>query len=249
MDEESPAAPYDGRRAAVVAVACVAVMVTLLVTWAASIGPGTVVDGEGFGASGRRRPTPTSPSPTATGSPTEGATGPRETCRWSCRCLPSRWWCWARWRSLRWPGWRSGSVWRLRPKRRVRREDVDFEVLAGADPADAVSAAMSDDAEHQMELLREGTPRNGIVACWARFEEQAARAGVRPETWETSSEFALRILDMVRADTSAVSALAELFREARFSEHEVTEAERSAAIDRLAQIHASLGRHRVEVES
>ncbi len=69
------------------------------------------------------------------------------------------------------------------------------------------------------------------------------------EPWETSSEFALRILDMVRADTSAVSALAELFREARFSEHEVTEADRSAAIDRLAQIHASLGRHRVEVES
>jgi hypothetical protein len=46
----------------------------------------------------------------------------------------------------------------------------------------------------------------------------------------------------VQADTSAVSALAELFREARFSEHELTEEQRGRAVDLLGRIHASLGR-------
>jgi ABC-type transporter Mla MlaB component len=249
VDEESPATPYDGRRAAAVAVACVAVIVTLLVTWAASIGPGTVVDGEGFGAIGTATPTPTSPSPTETGSPTQGGEQDRGDPPFVLQVLAVAMVVLGALALAALAGLALWQVWRLRPKLRVRREDLEFEVLPGAEPADAVSSAMSDDAVHQMELLREGTPRNGIVACWARFEEQAARAGVRPEAWETSSEFALRILDLVRADTSAVAALAELFREARFSEHEVTEVERSAAIERLAQIHASLGRHRVEVDS
>ncbi len=249
MEAEDPAATYGGRRAAVVAVACVTVFVTLLVTWAASIGPGTVVDGEGFGALGTATPTPTTQTPTETGSPTEGVPPERGDPPLVLQVLAVAMVALGALALAALMGLALWQIWRLRPKRRERRENVEFEVLPGSESADAVSAAMSDDAAHQLELLREGTPRNGIVACWARFEEQAARAGVRPQPWETSSEFALRILDLVRADTSAVAALAELFREARFSEHEVTEAERSAAIERLAQIHASLGRHRVEVES
>ena len=248
MDEESPAAPYDGRRAAVV-VACVAVMVTLLVTWAASIGPGTVVDGEGFGAVGTATPTPTSPSPTETGSPTEGGEQDRGDAPLVLQILALA--------MVVLGALALAALWGSRPGScgGCARSDAYVGRRGLRGPAGRrarrcrLPAAMSDDAGHQMELLRQGSPRNGVVACWARFEEQAARAGVRPETWETSSEFALRILDMVQADTAAVSALAELFREARFSEHEVTEADRSAAIDRLAQIHASLGRHRVEVES
>jgi hypothetical protein len=58
--------------------------------------------------------------------------------------------------------------------------------------------------------------------------------------WETSSEFTLRLLDLVAAEDRAVSRLAGLYREARFSEHPMTEAHRAAALEALAVIHAGL---------
>jgi hypothetical protein len=45
----------------------------------------------------------------------------------------------------------------------------------------------------------------------------------------------------VSADPSAVSRLAALYREARFSEHEITEDNRQAAVEALRDIHASIG--------
>jgi hypothetical protein len=123
--------------------------------------------------------------------------------------------------------------------RRRRRRRVDFEVL----PATPEQAAeeMVRDAGEQLALLLEGSPRNSIVACWHRFEIQAERAGIGREQWETSAEFTLRVLDLVSADERAVAELAILYREARFSDHEVDESARSAALDALERIHRSLG--------
>ena len=92
----------------------------------------------------------------------------------------------------------------------------------------------------QRELLTSGSPRNAIVACWHRFEEQASLVGVRRRQWETSSEFTLRVLDRVSADTSAVTTLAELYRDARHSRHEITEANRDAALEAFDIIVRSL---------
>jgi GrpB-like predicted nucleotidyltransferase (UPF0157 family) len=89
-------------------------------------------------------------------------------------------------------------------------------------------------------VLRDGEPRNAIVAAWDRFEEQAERVGVARKLWETSSEFTLRLLDAVAAAPPAVSRLAVLYREARFSEHEINEANRQAAVEALREIHASI---------
>jgi hypothetical protein len=122
--------------------------------------------------------------------------------------------------------------------REPRREVIDFDVLD--DPAPLVEE-MRRDATEQFELLLGGEPRNAIVAAWDRFEEQAERAGAARKTWETSSEFTLRLLDAVSAPPEAVSRLAALYREARFSEHEITESNREAAIDALRDIHTSLG--------
>ena len=52
---------------------------------------------------------------------------------------------------------------------------------------------------------------------------------------------ALRILDLAEADDGAVRRLAELYREARFSDHEVTEEHRSQALAALTGIRRSLG--------
>ena len=97
------------------------------------------------------------------------------------------------------------------------------------------------DADEQFELLLGGEPRNAIVACWDRFEEQAERVHASRKDWETSSEFTLRLLEAVSADAAAVSRLEALYREARFSEHEIDESRREAAVEALRAIHASLG--------
>ena len=70
---------------------------------------------------------------------------------------------------------------------------------------------------------------------------QGERAGLPRRASETSSEYALRILDLADADTVPVSRLAELYREARFSDHPITEEHRSEALTALAAIRRSLG--------
>ena len=125
--------------------------------------------------------------------------------------------------------------------RRGVREEVatgEFETL---DDRQRIAAAMARDAEDQARVLEEGEPRNAIVECWHRFELQAERAGMARREWETSSELALRMLDAADVDREAVTRLLELYREARFSGHEVGEAERQEAVGALARIRSSVG--------
>ena len=84
------------------------------------------------------------------------------------------------------------------------------------------------DGAEQARLLEEGEARNAIVECWHRFEVQAARAGLGRRPAETSSELALRMLDAADVDRAAVTRLLELYREARFSGHDVAEDDRAA---------------------
>ncbi len=124
-------------------------------------------------------------------------------------------------------------------RRRRRRRRVEFEVLPAA-PEQAAEEIVRD-ADQQLALLLAGTPRNGIVACWHRFEVQAETAGFGREPWETSAEFTLRVLDLVAADERAVADLAVLYREARFSDHELGESARRSAVAALDRLHRSLG--------
>ena len=117
-------------------------------------------------------------------------------------------------------------------------DTFDFTVL---DEPARVAEQVVGDADEQDALLRGGDARNAIVATWHRFEVQGERAGVPRRPSETSSEYALRILDLAEADTGPVRRLAELYREARFSDHEITEEHRSEALAALAGIRRSLG--------
>lgn len=125
-----------------------------------------------------------------------------------------------------------------RRTRSGERAAVDFVSL---DEPARIAEAITEDAVAQDELLRTGDPRNAIVAAWLRFEVQGEAAGVGRRPWETSSEYAIRILDLVSADSGAVHRLSGLFHEARFSEHAITEEHRSEALAALAGIRRSLG--------
>lgn len=123
-------------------------------------------------------------------------------------------------------------------RRRDAAAEVAFTTLG--EPA-RLAQEIAADAAAQDAVLRDGDARNAIVATWQRFEVQGAAAGVGRQAWETSSEYALRILDLVSADAGATHRLAGLYREARFSEHPITEVHRAQALDALAVIRRSLG--------
>jgi hypothetical protein len=233
------------RRASVTAVAAVmgcVVLVALLVTWAASIGPSGVLTGQGPGINHTTMTDATSessePFQTAEQDPQrrleQKYAGDRpwlRTIALVLEILAALALLYVAWRIGRW----AHETWQARRRPPPDPEDIEFDVI-GASRA-AMTDQLGRDAAAQREALLGGTPRNGIVECWHRFEVQAAAAGLARHPWETSSEFTLRMLDLVGADTSAVQRLAGLYREARFSEHEVGEDVRQRALEALADVH------------
>ena len=236
--------PARAGTSAVVAVLAAAGLLLVLVTWAASIGPDRVVSG---GHIERLDPAEPASSATEVGQPKD----PVEEERDKDRGDP--------------PGWVRivalvlelltlgvvlflvgrllGTVresWQARRRRRrPSLEEVEFEVLGSAGRVNDVITA---DAPEQRALLEEGgEPRNAIVACWHRFEQQASRAGVVRQPWQTTGEYVLGVLDLVGADRGAVNRLADLYREARFSDHPMSDDHRQAALEALDTIHRSLG--------
>ena len=91
------------------------------------------------------------------------------------------------------------------------------------------------DVEAQLAALAHGSPRNAIVACWLRLEDDVAAAGLPRHVAETSAEFTTRVLASYSLDPSAVIELAALYREARFSLHTMEQADRDRALVALAQ--------------
>lgn len=219
--------------------------VVLLVTWAASIGPGGVLTGDGP-ATHRISPTQTTTSAQPSGSPTRIDDGQRlqdssprslnpvvRAIAVAVELATLVLALFLLYRFLRW----LRQVYDARRRPDARPEDVPFDVL---EAPGVVVREMLHDAESQRAVLAAGAPRNAIVECWHRFETQAAAAGVSKRAWETSSEFALRILELANADPGAVSRLAGLYREARFSAHEMTETQRAEALSALDVIHHGL---------
>jgi hypothetical protein len=233
-------------RAPVTAVAAVVggvLLVAVLVTWAASIGPSGVLTGEGPEAQ-RLTPTETTSQEEPTG---EGAEDVRDrlakeragnhpivrAIAFLLELVMLLAVLYVLFRLGRW-AW---ETWDARRRPEPPPEEVEFDVLAGPR---LLAEEMTRDAEEQRRVLMEGSPRNAIVECWHRFEVQAAGAGLERHPWETSSEFTLRMLDLVAADSHAVAELAALYREARFSTHPLDEATRTQAVADLDAIHAGL---------
>jgi hypothetical protein len=229
--------------AAVVAVVGLVLLVSLLVTWAASVGPGGVLTGDG--PTQHSVPLPTRPtdsdSRSATANPDQQAEdAPKGGDPHLLQALVAVFELAVALALL------AGLVHLARALgervREFRRRpppprEVAFDVI---ETPRRVAEAMSRDAEAQRTLLLGGTPRNGIVACWHRFEQQAGQAGVVRQEWETSAEFTLRVLDLVDAESAPVARLGALYREARFSDHPLDEAARTAALEALDAIHARL---------
>jgi hypothetical protein len=129
-------------------------------------------------------------------------------------------------------------LWRNRPtfERRRRRRDRDRPLDVLAD----VATTISDSATAQRSALRRGSPRNAIIECWLLLEAAVERAGVQRRPADTSAELTARVLADHDVDAAAIATLAALYREARFSDHEMHETSRQAAIEALDRVHDRL---------
>jgi hypothetical protein len=130
------------------------------------------------------------------------------------------------------------NVWQQRPEQRSATDDSRGDFVTLAEVADTIVA----DAEAHRAALGEGSPRNGIVACWLRLEDSVERAGVERDPTITSTELTAEVLQRFEIDPAAVERLGALFREARFSTHELDDGDRTAAIAALDEVHEGLRR-------
>ena len=113
-------------------------------------------------------------------------------------------------------------------------EDVDLADIPDVPPA------VLEATRRQLFALREGAPRNAIVACWMELESTCRENGFPRAPSETSTEFVSRVLAQFAVSEAAVFSLAAVYREARFSEHDLGEGHREAAITALEQVLSDL---------
>lgn len=209
----------------------------LLLLWAATAGPAAVLS-----PSGRRRAFDT-PVETASAPPSRSAPSLEEAVRNAAQTHDLSWlgdlFVWAVVLAF---ALGTALLLKLAWDHRWRRPEappvVDFDVL----PVERVARAMSEDLDAQLDAVAGGTPRNGIVRCWLRLEQSVAAAGMPPHRSETAAEFTVRVLHRLDLDPRAIGRLAGLYREARFSDHELGEDARTAARSALEQLHEDLRR-------
>ena len=123
----------------------------------------------------------------------------------------------------------------LRRPKVVRHDEPVFE-------APAVPEELLAGARAGIDLLLGGEPRNAIVAAWLRLETSAAATGLPRDPAETSTEYTARVIGAWAVDRERLADLAALYREARFSVHELGEAHRDRAVADLTVLLADLER-------
>jgi hypothetical protein len=139
-----------------------------------------------------------------------------------------------RWAWIVVTGW--WQIWRERNRERRIDPSVAGAALEGGTDGPPVTF----DLEVRLSALRRGTPRNAIVACWCELEDDVAAAGIQRSAAETTAEYTERVLAGASVDAAAVVALADAYREARFSSHPLDDLARERAVSALRRVHASL---------
>lgn len=140
-------------------------------------------------------------------------------------------------------------IWGGLRRRRADREPATSFVPADLDALDAaLERRLADVVQAQLADLGSGTPRNAVVACWLTLEETVSGIGFYRDPALTSDEFTQQVLAAYALDDQAIQRLSELYREARFSVHPMTEQHRRAASAAVHTLQAELT-HRADQRS
>lgn len=131
---------------------------------------------------------------------------------------------------------------RARERRRRRRmtadlaEPIDVDELTDSE----LSASLAATVAARLAEMAAGSPRNAIVRCWMELEEAVAEAGLDRNPALTAAEFTREVLGRLAVDRGAITVLSDLYREARFSEHDLTEEHRARATAALLALQDQL---------
>ena len=109
--------------------------------------------------------------------------------------------------------------------------DLDLEALA---------VAVSGDASQRLERLSAGSPAEGIIAAWTHLEATLYEAGLPLPPARTSTEVSVDVLRRFSVDETTLRTLADLYREARWSRHPLTEDDRRRAAAAYGALDAAL---------
>lgn len=135
--------------------------------------------------------------------------------------------------------WFLVRLWRARV--RLRRVTAVAPTGEAVEVVDLDEEQFADTVAETVERLRGGMAVQGaVVECWRRLEALAADTGIRRHLAQTAHEFTLEVLSRTTADPHAISQLADLYRQAMFSTHALTEADREHAVAALEELSGQL---------
>jgi len=122
----------------------------------------------------------------------------------------------------------------------IRAVKVSFEESRGkiipmpGPPAEGISAV--EDAIHILESQEATDPRTRIINCYQRMIQAAQHLGAPVTSDQTARELETAIRKMLILRGSAITDLTELFEEARYSLHPITERDGEKAHQHLLSI-------------
>ena len=126
----------------------------------------------------------------------------------------------------------AGGPWFGRRGRKSAEPDEVEDEVAPLPLADAIDESLRE--------LDQGGPGEGVVASWVQLERAAADAGTHRAAPDTASELVGRLIDRHPVSSGPLLRLADLYREARYSRHQLPESARVEARAALEQLQAEL---------
>jgi len=133
----------------------------------------------------------------------------------------------------------------------MRRQSPAPSAFEGT--ADAIPPELDDGSESLARAAEVGLaevedlsrePRKAIIACYAAMERELARVPeAEPQDFDTASEVLARAVDHHALQPDSATQLVDLFDEARFSPHVMTEAHREIAVQVLQRVLGELAVH------
>ncbi|HWT50543.1 MAG TPA: DUF4129 domain-containing protein [Mycobacterium sp.] len=136
-------------------------------------------------------------------------------------------------------GWVIMSRRRWRAARPATTADDDIESPVRPPPSESLARAAELGLAEIGDLKRE--PREAIIACYAAMERELANVpGAAPQDFDTPTEVLVRAVEHHALHADNAVQLVNLFEEARFSPHVMTEGHREVAVDMLQLVLAEL---------
>ena len=106
--------------------------------------------------------------------------------------------------------------------------------------AAGMRSALAPAAEAALRAVEQPDAREAVVRSWLLLGDAAAAAGLPVRPAETAAEYAARVVTELDVPGPELDRLADLYREARFSQHEVGERQRAEARELLRRLRDRL---------